>query len=637
MSIEQLRKGGQGPVSESHRRPWRPSRPQIIAASVLGGVLVLVGFFVALAALAGPVVPAGTSVNGVDIGGLNRDAAVQKVRDEVAKPAAEPLEFDNNGEVLIVKPRQAGVWVNAVETVDPLLQRSWNPLQRFFGIGGGSEVDAVIVVEDDELDRQLGAFDRLVTTQAADPSLSINGTNVAYTPGQQGRTVDEDAARELIIESITQPRIRRELPVEIQEPIVTVANAEAANTLAESAVSGPVKIVVGDVVAEIPARVIGDALDFTIDNGDYVPSLDGAALFASVADVLKFAEEPRDARFKVRKNGALRIVPSRAGGGVEDDELAARVLTVLERDGAEGNEREVIVPEGERQPEFTTADAEALGITEKLSTFTQKFDYAAYRVTNIGQAAEYVNGTILMPGEIFSMNDTIKERTVENGYTEGIIIGPGGVFEEALGGGVSAATTAVWTAAFFAGMERVDTRAHSIYISRYQPGLEATVAWGIFDMKFRNDSPYPVLITTEMTNSSMTVDFWGTKVYDEIEAEFGPRTSIREPETIWRKKKDGCSPQRGIPGFSINVDRVFFQADEEVKRETIRTFYRAAPEVKCGKKPEKDKDKKNDDEQAEGGDPPADAPAGDQDQGGQAPAVEPDPLDAIPAEEVAVG
>ncbi len=59
----------------------------------------------------------------------------------------------------------------------------------------------------------------------------------------------------------------------------------------------------------------------------------------------------------------------------------------------------------------------------------------------------------------------------------GTIIGPGGVFEEALGGGVSAATTAVWTAAFFAGMERVSTRAHSVYISRYQLGLEATVAW----------------------------------------------------------------------------------------------------------------------------------------------------------------
>jgi hypothetical protein len=182
-------------------------------------------------------------------------------------------------------------------------------------------------------------------------------------------------------------------------------------------------------------------------------------------------------------------------------------------------------------------------------------------------------------------------------------------------------------------MERVDTRAHSVYISRYQPGLEATVAWGIFDMKFRNDSPYPVLITTKMTNSSMTVDFWGTKVYDSIEAEFGQRTSIRKPETIYRKKKDGCSTQAGIPGFSINVDRVFYQADEEVKRETIRTFYRAAPEVKCGKKP--DKDKKNDDETTD--DQPADAPAGDE---GQAEGQSTDPegeLAVVPAEEVAVG
>ncbi len=53
--------------------------------------------------------------------------------------------------------------------------------------------------------------------------------------------------------------------------------------------------------------------------------------------------------------------------------------------------------EGQRQPEFTTADAMALNIQEQLSSFTQNFRYAAYRVTNIGQAAEYVNGTVLMP------------------------------------------------------------------------------------------------------------------------------------------------------------------------------------------------------------------------------------------------
>lgn len=67
--------------------------------------------------------------------------------------------------------------------------------------------------------------------------------------------------------------------------------------------------------------------------------------------------------------------------------------------------------------------------------------------------ARYVHGTVLLPYETFSMNDTIKERTREHGYTEGFVIGPGGSFREDLGGGVSTATTAVWTAAFFAGME----------------------------------------------------------------------------------------------------------------------------------------------------------------------------------------
>ena len=619
-------------MTESHRREWHPSRIQIIAGSISAGLLALVGLAVLVTVLAGPVVPAGTTVNGVDIGGLGRDAAIEKVRDEVARPAADPLEFDNAGEILIVKPRQSGVWVNAQETVEPLLRTSWNPFARFFG--SGDEVPPTVVVEEDKLELQMGAFDRLVTTQPIDPELSVRGTRVSFAPGQQGRTIDRDATRSLIVESITQPRRQLELPVAIEEPVVTVANAEAANTFAQAAVSGPVNVVIGSTVAEIPASLIGDSLTFSAIDGDYVVELDGAKLYASIADELTVAEEPQDARFRVNKNGKLRIVPSRAGGGVEDEELAEKLLGVLGQDVSAGGTRDVIVPEGTREPAFTTADAEALGIKDKLSTFTQKFDYAAYRVTNIGQAAEYVNGTILMPGETFSMNDTIKERTVENGYTEGIIIGPGGVFEEALGGGVSAATTAVWTAAFFAGMERVDTRAHSVYISRYQPGLEATVAWGIFDMKFRNDSPYPVLITTKMTNSSMTVGFWGTRVYEAIEAEFGPRTSVRQPETIYRKKKDGCSPQAGIPGFSINVDRVFFQDDQEVERETIRTFYRAAPKVVCGEDP--NKDKKNDDEQT-----PQGAPEGDDSNGDQTPTPVPSPGDPevfenVPAQQVPV-
>ena len=288
----------------------------------------------------------------------------------------------------------------------------------------------------------------------------------------------------------------------------------------------------------------------------------------------------RDASFKII-DGSPVVVPSIVGSGVSDSELATAVLGVLSK---QGNDRNVFVPLGTREPELTTAAAQQLGVNEKLSSFTQNFPYAAYRVTNIGQAAKYIDDTILMPGETFSMNDTIKERTVKNGYTVGTVIGPGGVFEDALGGGVSAATTAMWTAAFFAGMERTDTRAHSLYISRYQPGLEATVAWGIFDMKFTNTSPNAVLIKTKMTNSSMKVTFWGTRQYDSIEAEFGERINIKQPKKIVVTTKK-CVPQTGIEGFTITVDRVFVKDGAEVIREPMTTIYNAGPNIVCKKKP----------------------------------------------------
>ncbi len=267
------------------------------------------------------------------------------------------------------------------------------------------------------------------------------------------------------------------------------------------------------------------------------------------------------------------------GQTVNGEDLSAALIAVLPL--AEGRTATVGVETIE--PDLTTAEARALGVNERLSTFTQAFPYAAYRVQNIGRAARYLDGTLLMPGETFSMNKTVKERTEENGYTVGFVIS-GGRFAEELGGGVSTATTATWHSAFYAGMERVEQRAHSFYISRYLPGLEATVAWGSLDLKFRNDSPHAVLIKASITNSSVTVSMYGTKRYD-ISAEFGPRTDVRGFSTVY-DSSPGCVPQPGVSGFRIVVTRVFRDLDGAVvKREPLTTRYAAATNVICGSKP----------------------------------------------------
>ncbi|MCH9676290.1 MAG: VanW family protein, partial [Actinomycetia bacterium] len=490
------------------------------------------------------------------------------------------LEISAGDQVFELRPRAAGISLDAQATVDSETGQGFNPLSVITDLIGSREVDPIISVDQDLLAESIDSIAEVVNLNPVEPKLTVTKNKIDLVQGSDGLEIDRVALGEELVAAVAEPRSIIQAPLEVTPPRVAPADATSAELLAKQAVANPVTVVVGDVTATIPPDTIARALSFTIQGNQLSPELDGAILHASIANRLKKAEQPgRNASFKI-KGGKPVVVPSVVGTGVSDAELATSVLGVL---GADPGERTVPVSLGTREPELTTAAAQQLGINDKLSSFTQDFVYAPYRVTNIGQAARYVNNTILMPGEMFSMNDTISERTVKNGYTVGTIIGPGGVFEDALGGGVSAATTAVWTAAFFAGMERTDTRAHSLYISRYQPGLEATVAWGIFDMKFTNDSPNAVLIKTKMTNSSMKVTFWGTREYDAIEAEFGERVNLKKPKKVVVTSKK-CSPQAGIEGFTITVDRVFIKNGEEVKREPMTTVYNAGPNVVCKKK-----------------------------------------------------
>ena len=563
------------------------ARFAIIGVAVAIVVVAAAYFWLVLGVSTG--VHPGTSVSGIPIGGLTRQEAVETLQRRVGADARKHFTLIAGDQSFRVSPKELGLRVRLPATVDQAIGRTWNPTQAWSDRFGERELAPIVAVDDTLLDAEIATLARAIDTVPTEPTLSVSGGKATLTPGVPGVQLDQAETRALLLDRLLAPREDLELPLTTVSPEVTDEAAQRARTLAKNAIAEPVTVRAGGVTATIPASAIVKALSFTREGGELVPVLDGAVLHESIADQLAEVETPgRDATFEITK-GVPIVVPSLVGRGIEDGELATAVAGVL---GETGDARDVTVSFGVRQPELTTEDAQQLGVTEKLSTFTQNFPYAAYRVQNIGQAAEYINGTLLMPGEVFSMNEIIKERTPENGYTRGFVIGPGGIFEEQQGGGVSASATAMWTAAFFAGMEQVSTRAHSIYISRYQPGLEATVAWGLFDMQFRNNTPNAVFITTKMSNTSLKVTFWGTRVYDEIKAEFGPKTNIRPYSVIEKKRKvkDGCLEQSGVDGFNIDVDRVFYNDGTEVKRETFSTSYRPAPQVKCGVKKGKDDD-----------------------------------------------
>jgi len=547
----------------------------------LAVVAVIIALYVAAIVVTGSGVRAGTSVNGINIGGMSRQEAVTALDDSIGKVAAKPLKVRAGEQQLQVDPVAAGLSFDAEATVEQAAGRTLNPFAMIGSLAGTHQLDPVYVVDSAKLDSQVAQLADTIDQPAVEPTVSVTKKGTKVVAGKPGLVLDQPAMANALSAAFTLPRKPIAAPVAEAQPTITPAAVDQARALAKSAMSAPVQVDAAGTTATIPAPALAHALNFTPESDHFVPSLDGAVLHAAIAKQLKGVEtKGRNATFEIVK-GKPVVVPSVVGNGVSDEELSAKVLTVI--GNAEPN-RSVTVSMGVREPELTTEQAQALGVTERISTFTQHFPYAAYRVQNIGQAAKYVNGTLLLPGETFSLNDTIHERTEKNGYTVGFLIGPGGVFAEDLGGGVSASATTVWTGAFYAGMERVHTQAHSIYISRYKAGLEATVGWGLFDMSFKNTSPYGVFITTKMTNTSMQVNFWSTKVYDDIKAEFGPRTNIKPFATIY-DKSDKCLGQEGSEGFDIDVDRVFYKDGAEVKRETISTAYRPAPKVICGKKP----------------------------------------------------
>ncbi len=561
----------------------------IVAVGAL--IVLLLAVYVVMAMGSGSTAASGTTVGGVDIGGMTRDEAAAAVATALGPRETKRLRVTALDQTFVVKPAEAGLTLDAEASVEPAYGRSWSPLALVSRMMGGDQWPAVPAVDEAALAAQVQLIADALDVAAIEPVLTVTDGEPELTDGIAGRALDEAATATALADALLKPRKPIQASVVKVEPTVSEESAQAALDVARDAVSAPVTVRAESVTATIPAAAIGRALSFSAVDGELVPTLDGTVLHQAIRKELKPIEiKGRNATFKIR-SGKPKVVKSKVGRGVSDEELASAVAGVL--DGS-ATDRTVTVSVGLREPKLTTEQAKQLGVTEKLGGFTQNFPYAAYRVQNIGEAARRMNGTLLMPGDTFSLNDIIKERTEKNGYTVGFVVGEGGVFNEALGGGVSTAATTAWTAAFFAGMERVQNIAHSIYISRYQPGLEATVAWGLFDMKFRNDTPNAVFVTSSITNSSITVSLWGTKVYDKIEADFGNRTDIKKFSTIY-DKSDTCLGQGGVEGFTIVVDRVFYQDGKEVKREPIKTTYKPAPEVICGKKPDK-KPAKNPDE-----------------------------------------
>ena len=183
------------------------------------------------------------------------------------------------------------------------------------------------------------------------------------------------------------------------------------------------------------------------------------------------------------------------------------------------------------------------------------------RTTNLELAAEKINGTILSPGEEFSYNTTVGARTISNGYKEAKIYSNGKVVD-GIGGGICQISSTLYNAAMFANLNITTRYNHQFLTSYVAPGRDATVVYGVKDLKFINNRSYPIKIEMKISNGIVYCSFYGIKEDTEYDVSFDTQTvSVTEPEVKY-EYDNSLSPaeqkikQSGAQGMTVNVYKV---------------------------------------------------------------------------------
>lgn len=280
---------------------------------------------------------------------------------------------------------------------------------------------------------------------------------------------------------------------------------------------------------------------------------------------------PEDAYFHVDENKNTHLIKEVVG---RDLELSAITAAYQQNDWTEK-----FFPFVELPPAETEESLFARYFQDELAVMETRYSPAdRNRTTNVILSAEAINGTIVMPGETFSFNRVVGERTAERGYKEAKIYTSLGV-EPGLGGGICQVSSTIYVAALKAELHQVTRYAHGFTVTYVDLGLDATIAWPTLDYVFRNTKPDPVRLDITCENGKLTVKIMGTKTGDERDITFVTNVlETIEPEileTLDETKEPGyyeltSKGSRGYVTETFKIAKVNGQVVEKVKINTSR-------------------------------------------------------------------
>ena len=550
------------------------TRRRILWLGALAPIILVLGVVAAWAidtGAAGGQVLRNVELAGADIGGMSSDDLLDRVVELDADLRDREVRIETPEATYETTAEELGLRVDEIATAEAALDEGRNdvlPLRPLSWLAGF--VDPRPATIHFEVDQQVmrTAVRQLegdALQAPKEPTIeSVDGGEFVVVEGQDGSGIDPQTLATALVAAAEDTPVDRPLSVPIRQgvlrPRLADSVAEAAAARANSMTDTTLSVTAGDLTIQLVPRELRRLVDVRELEDTIAVGLDDDALLAVLDEELAPVEvAPVEASFTL-VGGRPAITPSVTGLSCCNEDHVATVEEAF-RSGRPEVELELV----EAEPELSTEEAEALGIVEEVGSPdafgpTTRHACCQNRVQNIHRIADIVRGAIIRPGETFSINEYVGQRTIEKGFVADGVIYDGELTQD-VGGGVSQFATTLFNAALYAGLDFGEYQSHSLYISRYPKGHEATISFPHPDLQIVNDSEYGVMIWPEYTDTSITVRLFSTR---HIDVQVGEPSSSRAGNcTRWTTPRTRSYP------------------DGRVENDTVGATYRPGEGIDC--------------------------------------------------------
>ncbi len=500
------------PVPESPERPEKRNRLPLYIAGAVAAAILLILLIWGLVLKLGDTIYPNVYVAGIHVGGMERGEAIAAVDDAVeASYSSSTLRVQLPDRTLSFTPEQTNVALNADEVIDKAFKHGRK----------GGPVSALI-----------GYWNSV--------------SREHYIDLQTVLDLDTDYIRQMI------DQVAEEVRMQAKPSEVELSKDETYLT-----------VQVGYPDRELDADGLYDAVYTAFMNSDFAPLVwEYDEVPCEPVDLTsyyeRFCTEMTEAYYDEEARVIVEEVP---GFGFVMEDTMARLEAA-----APGSK--VVIPLVELVPEVTKKSLESEMFGEKLYSKSTSYVNNANRTNNLRLACEAINGTIIGPGDVFSFNDTVGERTEAKGYLPATIYGGEGESLDGIGGGICQVASTIYYAALHLDLKQVEREPHMYAVTYVDLGMDATVYWGSIDYKFENNLPYPIKIQANLDGGTCNITFWGAEPLEKtVKMSYNVLETYpwAEKEELDETKPVGYREEKASPytGYKVVTYKTIYDADGE--------------------------------------------------------------------------